>query len=330
MRRTPACEKLPCGAVAAARTKPVGRLAQLVRAPALQAGGHWFKSSTAHHVSAPIDRPSPYRTRAWHCRPGSADVRIELVGGGDVGGREHARHEVAQHVHGVGEVRRPLDQAQRIRTLLAGVLADAADPGDKPRRLILLASGLSAGMAGHPRISSVRSSSSMSDALASISRRSASPSGAERGEKPYGSMTAAQSGQGQIPGASDVGRQLRARHCGQARGAQEFASTHRTLRRAHYSSSRRRRATASSEPIRHNGFSLALGTGRCQSSQRTEDGGSRPLVFPQGCNYCKRRIFRSAGAPEFAEAYSAQPETEFRNPRFFLPEAIVELRLAHC
>ncbi len=27
----------------------VGRLAQLARAPALQAGGHWFESSTAHH-----------------------------------------------------------------------------------------------------------------------------------------------------------------------------------------------------------------------------------------------------------------------------------------
>ena len=26
-----------------------GRLAQLVRAPALQAGGHWFESSNAHH-----------------------------------------------------------------------------------------------------------------------------------------------------------------------------------------------------------------------------------------------------------------------------------------
>ncbi len=26
-----------------------GRLAQLARAPALQAGGHWFEPSTAHH-----------------------------------------------------------------------------------------------------------------------------------------------------------------------------------------------------------------------------------------------------------------------------------------
>ena len=26
----------------------IGRLAQLVRAPALQAGGHWFESSIAH------------------------------------------------------------------------------------------------------------------------------------------------------------------------------------------------------------------------------------------------------------------------------------------
>ena len=26
----------------------IGRLAQLARAPALQAGGHWFESSTAH------------------------------------------------------------------------------------------------------------------------------------------------------------------------------------------------------------------------------------------------------------------------------------------
>ena len=29
-----------------------GRLAQLARAPALQAGGHWFKSSIAHDIKA--------------------------------------------------------------------------------------------------------------------------------------------------------------------------------------------------------------------------------------------------------------------------------------
>ena len=31
-----------------------GRLAQLVRAPALQAGGHWFESYIAHHLCAEI------------------------------------------------------------------------------------------------------------------------------------------------------------------------------------------------------------------------------------------------------------------------------------
>ena len=33
-----------------------GRLAQPVRAPALQAGGHWFESSIAHHSSSPSVR----------------------------------------------------------------------------------------------------------------------------------------------------------------------------------------------------------------------------------------------------------------------------------
>ena len=31
----------------------LGRLAQLVRAPALHAGGHWFESSIAHHFITP-------------------------------------------------------------------------------------------------------------------------------------------------------------------------------------------------------------------------------------------------------------------------------------
>ena len=30
--------------------KPFGSIAQLVRAPALQAGGHWFESSCSHHL----------------------------------------------------------------------------------------------------------------------------------------------------------------------------------------------------------------------------------------------------------------------------------------
>jgi hypothetical protein len=38
-----------------------GRLAQLVRAPARQAGGHWFESSIAHH-------PSPERSADEGCR----------------------------------------------------------------------------------------------------------------------------------------------------------------------------------------------------------------------------------------------------------------------
>ena len=42
----------PTPAAAAARKqidKRQGRLAQLVRAPALQAGGHWFEPSSAYH-----------------------------------------------------------------------------------------------------------------------------------------------------------------------------------------------------------------------------------------------------------------------------------------
>ena len=83
----------PCGAhstpapppgIPVAASTP-GRLAQLARAPARQAGGHWFESSNAHHffgrtprsrASSPVDRsssdsnPRPPRGRSsWGAEP---------------------------------------------------------------------------------------------------------------------------------------------------------------------------------------------------------------------------------------------------------------------
>ena len=43
-----------------------GSIAQLVRAPALQAGGHWFESSCSHHKNGPVVQL--VRTLACHAR----------------------------------------------------------------------------------------------------------------------------------------------------------------------------------------------------------------------------------------------------------------------
>ena len=43
-----------------------GSIAQLVRAPALQAGGHWFESSCSHHPYGPVVQS--VRTLACHAR----------------------------------------------------------------------------------------------------------------------------------------------------------------------------------------------------------------------------------------------------------------------
>ena len=45
---------------------PDGSIAQLVRAPALQAGGHWFESSCSHHENGPVVQS--VRTLACHAR----------------------------------------------------------------------------------------------------------------------------------------------------------------------------------------------------------------------------------------------------------------------
>ena len=54
-------------------SKADGRLAQLVRAPALHAGGHWFDSSTAHIVG----RAGEYGELASHFLFDSAKNRID-------------------------------------------------------------------------------------------------------------------------------------------------------------------------------------------------------------------------------------------------------------
>ena len=48
------------------RERQQGSIAQLVRAPALQAGGHWFESSCSHHENGPVVQS--VRTLACHAR----------------------------------------------------------------------------------------------------------------------------------------------------------------------------------------------------------------------------------------------------------------------
>ena len=67
------------------RERQQGSIAQLVRAPALQAGGHWFESSCSHHENGPVVQS--VRTLACHARgrrfepvPGRHTTKQEFCG----------------------------------------------------------------------------------------------------------------------------------------------------------------------------------------------------------------------------------------------------------
>ena len=92
--------------------------------------------------------------------------------------------KLAQHVGDVGEPGQPLEQAQRVLALLAGVLEDAGDAGRLPGRLELVSLGRVARAADHPHLFAQGPATRRPTRRPRTALRSASTSSADRGANP--------------------------------------------------------------------------------------------------------------------------------------------------